>query len=44
MPSGAFAGALAAVGAFLLALLIAPWLQPGAPAVEPCYAIATGGC
>src|SRR2546425_7585687 len=25
MPSGAFAGALAAVGAFLLALLIAPW-------------------
>src|SRR5205823_265664 len=28
MPSGAFAGALAAVGAFLLALLIAPWLQP----------------
>ena len=33
MPSGAFAGALAAVGGFLLALLIAPWLRPGAPAV-----------
>ena len=32
MPSGAFAGALAAVGAFLLALLIAPWLQPSTPA------------
>src|SRR5213594_2812190 len=33
MPSGAFAGALGAVGVFLLALLIAPWLEPSAPAV-----------
>src|SRR6059036_3401910 len=33
MPSGAFAGALAAVGVFLLALLLAPWLRPSAPAV-----------
>jgi len=31
MPSGAFAGALAAVGVFLLALLLAPWLRPSAP-------------
>ena len=33
LPSGAFAGALAAVGVFLLALLLAPWLRPSAPAV-----------
>src|SRR5437773_164633 len=33
LPSGAFAGALAAVGVFLLALLLAPWLPPSAPAV-----------
>ena len=33
LPSGAFAGALAAVGAFLLVLLLAPWLRPSAPAV-----------
>src|SRR5439155_862509 len=30
LPSGAFAGALAAVGVFLLALLLAPWLRPSA--------------
>jgi len=33
LPSAAFAGALAAVGVFLLALLLAPWLRPSAPAV-----------
>src|SRR5213078_4348404 len=33
LPSGAFAGALAAVGVFLLALLLAPWLRPSAPAL-----------
>src|SRR5439155_789431 len=33
-----FAGALAAVGAFLLALLIAPWLQPSTPAAVPANA------
>src|SRR5207244_10797475 len=38
MPSGAFAGALAAVGGFLLALLIAPWLQPSTPAALPANA------
>src|SRR5712692_8993984 len=33
LPSGAFAGALAAVGVFLLVLLLAPWLRPGAAPV-----------
>src|SRR5439155_694248 len=32
LPSGAFAGALAAVGVLLLALLLAPWLRPSVPA------------